>query len=132
MTALIRRDINFPPKLTDICDAVNAGEAHADLNFLGRAKGVHVVAKVIRRYSLQQLTRARPHNCQHTFTGSDIHDHNVEITAVTHQPDLIRLTCRSRRHDQIGCLAKARHSHVRLNTSAVIQKLRVDNFANGY
>ena len=40
MSGHVGADVNFPPKLAHIGDAVRAGQAHADLNLLGGAKGI--------------------------------------------------------------------------------------------
>ena len=51
----IRADVELPAQLTDVGNPVGAGEAHANLDLLGEAEGMGVVAQIVRRHALQQL-----------------------------------------------------------------------------
>ena len=132
MARHVGRHIDFPTQLAHISNAVHTSEAHAQLDFLRCPEWVHRIAKVIRRYSLQQFTRVWPHDSQDALARGDVRDHHVKVTLIATHPCLVSKARRSGCHDKITVLFDPRDGHIRFDPSLGIQELCVDNFTNGY
>ena len=81
---------------------MHAGQAHAQFDMLHGAEWICIIAKIIWRNGLHDVTRLWPHDRQDTFGGGDVGDHDVEITHVTAHPRFIGKPCCGGGDDQIG------------------------------
>ena len=132
MSRHIRRNIDLPTQLSDVRHPVNPCQAHANLDRLRRAKGVHIIAKIRGRDGLQKLACLGAHHGQHTFARCHIGNDHAVIAHMPFQPGLVRQPCRSRGHHQIRRLAQPGDCHIGLDTAAIIQKLRIDDLSFGH
>lgn len=95
MGGLVGGDVKLPAELTDIGDAVGAGEPHANLDLARRAEGMRLIGEIVRAHLSHQLARIRPHHTEHALGSGHIGNHHELGPNMLAQPSEVTLQRRA-------------------------------------
>ena len=124
----IGRDIQLPPQLTNIGDAVRPRPGIADLNLLHRPEREISAIEALRDQRLEEITRFGTHHHNDAFHGGDIHRHAMRpVRDMAVDPVHIPPDCGGRGDDNKPVTVEAGDRYISLNPAQLIQELGIDN-----
>ena len=111
---------------------MSASQPHTDFNRCGGAKRVVRNRPVVGTHCTQHLCCVGAHDRDDAFTGGDIDNNDIGVATLAMKPCHIANHRCCRRYHQEDSFGQACNSDIRLYATALVEHLRIDNFAHIY